>query len=302
MDLKNYFCPVCSNDFNEDDDVVFCPECGTPHHRSCWAEKGKCINENLHGTEENVSLTYTRAEPAKEQLKKEQATEIKAEPTVENADNPLISRNIEIDANTAINGRPGYLYEIAVRKNQKYYIPRFILEDKDIKAPSWNFIAFLVPLAWTLYRKMYKFSAIILAIYLAIIGVTGYFVMSNEEYVKASAACMEEDPQFITKISMYEAGEDVVLTQNQQKLIEAMNSIEIPGYVTTGSTIILYVIRFFMGICGNKQYFKKISKSIDKGVGRGLDGDKLKMFVYRKNGVLPIVFAVLVGIAEWFMV
>ena len=301
MDLKNYFCPVCGNDFTEDDDVVFCPECGTPHHRSCWMENGKCINENLHGIEENAAVTYTKPDDEIEKLQREENTG-SAVTLPDGSEEPVIHRNIEINASSVIDGKPAYLYEIAVKKNQQYYIPRFALEDRDVKAPSWNFIAFLVPLAWTLYRKMYKISAAILAIYVAIIGISCYFVLSDEAYVQASAACMAEDPEFITKVYMYEAGGDVVLTQNQQEFIEAMNNVTVPSYFTTGSTIILYGIRFLMGLFGNKQYFKKLSKSIDKGIGKGLSGDRLKMYVYKKNGVLPIVFAVLVGIAEWFMV
>jgi uncharacterized Zn finger protein (UPF0148 family) len=44
-------CPVCGNTFTETDDVVVCPDCGTPHHRSCYCESGKCANSLLHGRE-----------------------------------------------------------------------------------------------------------------------------------------------------------------------------------------------------------------------------------------------------------
>lgn len=41
-------CPVCGIIMREQDDVVVCPECATPHHRECWFKNGKCINEALH--------------------------------------------------------------------------------------------------------------------------------------------------------------------------------------------------------------------------------------------------------------
>lgn len=41
-------CICCGERFKEDDDVVVCPDCGTPYHRSCYMEKGKCINAALH--------------------------------------------------------------------------------------------------------------------------------------------------------------------------------------------------------------------------------------------------------------
>ncbi len=48
MDFKGKNCPVCSEKFKEDDDVVVCPKCGAPYHRDCFAEKGKCIFPDLH--------------------------------------------------------------------------------------------------------------------------------------------------------------------------------------------------------------------------------------------------------------
>jgi hypothetical protein len=41
-------CPVCDSRFSETDDVVVCPVCGTPHHRSCYAENKDCANKHLH--------------------------------------------------------------------------------------------------------------------------------------------------------------------------------------------------------------------------------------------------------------
>lgn len=41
-------CIVCSEQFKEGDDVVVCPECGTPYHRKCYEKYGKCVNTELH--------------------------------------------------------------------------------------------------------------------------------------------------------------------------------------------------------------------------------------------------------------
>ena len=42
-------CPVCSEPFREEDDIVICPECGAPYHRDCYKEQGSCIYEDRHG-------------------------------------------------------------------------------------------------------------------------------------------------------------------------------------------------------------------------------------------------------------
>lgn len=67
-------CVFCKKKFEENDDVVVCPVCGSPHHRECWSRLGKCANSDLH--KENYIWTLP------EQLKQ------KEEPPVQNRANP----------------------------------------------------------------------------------------------------------------------------------------------------------------------------------------------------------------------
>ena len=48
MDYIGYKCQVCDNEFVKGDDIVVCPECGTPHHRECYSNLGHCVNESKH--------------------------------------------------------------------------------------------------------------------------------------------------------------------------------------------------------------------------------------------------------------
>ena len=41
-------CAVCGKKFAEADDVVTCPQCGTPHHRECWKKENRCANAEKH--------------------------------------------------------------------------------------------------------------------------------------------------------------------------------------------------------------------------------------------------------------
>lgn len=41
-------CIVCDKEFNDNDDIVVCPDCGTPYHRECYQKEGRCINTKLH--------------------------------------------------------------------------------------------------------------------------------------------------------------------------------------------------------------------------------------------------------------
>lgn len=48
FDYTGYDCKSCGKSFTADDDIVVCPECGTPYHRDCYKKEGKCINFELH--------------------------------------------------------------------------------------------------------------------------------------------------------------------------------------------------------------------------------------------------------------
>lgn len=46
--FENKLCPICRAPFTEGADIVVCPICGTPHHRSCYLAKGHCGVEEYH--------------------------------------------------------------------------------------------------------------------------------------------------------------------------------------------------------------------------------------------------------------
>ncbi len=48
MNYTGNECPSCGKKFEQTDDIVVCPVCGTPQHRNCWNENGRCINEEKH--------------------------------------------------------------------------------------------------------------------------------------------------------------------------------------------------------------------------------------------------------------
>ena len=48
MDYIGSKCIVCGEHFKKDDDIVVCPECGTPYHRVCYNKAGACTNTVLH--------------------------------------------------------------------------------------------------------------------------------------------------------------------------------------------------------------------------------------------------------------
>ena len=49
MKYTGNLCAGCNLPFEDDDDVVVCPECGTPQHRECYDKDTKCVCAHLHG-------------------------------------------------------------------------------------------------------------------------------------------------------------------------------------------------------------------------------------------------------------
>ena len=41
-------CDICGNVLKDDEEKVYCPECGTPVHKACWERSPVCPNENKH--------------------------------------------------------------------------------------------------------------------------------------------------------------------------------------------------------------------------------------------------------------
>jgi ribosomal protein L40E len=45
---QNELCNGCKKTIESADDIVVCPVCGTPQHRTCWLEHKTCVNEARH--------------------------------------------------------------------------------------------------------------------------------------------------------------------------------------------------------------------------------------------------------------
>ena len=301
MKYTNYKCPVCNNQFTEDDDVVVCPECGTPHHRECYIQNGNCANADKHGSNEPIEVEFVDVEENNDTSSQTETAEKKTE-------NPqqIVQEVIEEmkggNGDYMLNGKHVSFYEAAIGKNQKYYIPHFMIMDKTKKAVSWNIAGFFVPLAWCLYRKMYKFAAIILALYVLMIGTIGFTIMSNEEFINSINECAQEDPNFYENILLYNTkNSNVSLTEKQMKLNKLTNEYKPPVPVQIMTYLITYGIRIIMGIYATNLYYKKLTKSIEKVDKLDLSPDMKRSVLFRKCGTLPFIIVAIIGFLEWQM-
>lgn len=199
-------CVRCHAYLFDDDDVVYCPVCGAPHHRECYNELGHCALEALHGTDKQ----YDKRKAAEETVP---ADEAERGHTGENAEGEITCQMCHESYDFSLNACPkcgapnvakaggsfvnfdflggvpadcdigeGVTAEEAKRlvaANTPRYIPKFAVLNKKNRA-SWNWMAFLFPCEWMLSRKMYKNG--VAAGLLTVIASILYLPLSNAIY------------------------------------------------------------------------------------------------------------------------
>lgn len=310
MELSKKKCALCGMTFNEEDDVVFCPDCGAPHHRECWKVNGHCACEEFHGTGETPS--FDAEIPEDETFEREYTdTQINEDfdGTSDSEDNinPEAVRGIIDDINNnrleniEIAGIPADLFEAAIGKNQRYYIPRFMLLDKTENAKMWNFMAFLTPMAWAFYRKLYKVAAIFLALYLVLGAIMVVPFITSKEFAKSFAECYEEDVNFIVGIAGYSNNESgSKITEKQKNFIEVMEKLQTPEWFDILVFVGMFAIKTVFAFSSTKLYFKELIKKIKSPENSLMTRDVLKMHLYKKCGTAPLWIAVILGLFEFY--
>lgn len=188
-------CPVCSQKFQDSDEVVVCPVCGTPHHRQCWIDDGGCRNANLHGTDFQWKATATASDRPDFDEKRDLG-EICPVCGKNNPKNTLFCPGCgtplgvgraqqapggqqsyrppfgfpfaqPFDDQQSIQGIPVKEVASVVKINAFSYIPKFLRMERKKVPVSFNWFAFLLAPFWFIYRKMYLVGGILTALLLA---------------------------------------------------------------------------------------------------------------------------------------
>lgn len=190
--MQSFFgnpCPYCGKNFAEGDDIVVCPECGTPHHRDCYKEHSACANEEKHGenyewkpastpqvhqpevshntgtvvcshcgTENPSSSHYCHSCGAPLGERTQPRREYNPEDEFQRERERLISESLNSD----LNGISPKEAAIFVRSNIGYFLPRFAAFSKGAKFDT-NFSAFFFSYLYLFYRKMYGLGLAVFA-------------------------------------------------------------------------------------------------------------------------------------------
>ncbi len=191
-------CEVCGSEFGNNDDIVVCPVCGTPHHRDCWMKTGKCVNEEKHENGFVWTAPEKEIEDAEAQAKESVSenddpvhivcpncgaecppnslvchdcgekfglsTALLGAQQGFTIDNDYFLRGVDADPNDNIDGVSARDAATYIQMRSSRYIPKFIRMSAENKKLSWNWAAFFLSPLWFFYRKLYKAGALFLGL------------------------------------------------------------------------------------------------------------------------------------------
>lgn len=200
--FENKHCPVCDKEFLDGDDIVVCPECGTPHHRECYKLIGHCVNRGLHKAdydynEDNKPFDVASIKTASEESndyhsdKKEEAPNSFPNPFII----PELDAQFENDREK-IGGEDISDIASTVRVNAPRYISVFKKLEKENKKANWNWSGFFFGSFFLLYRKLYRLGIAFYSLALALFfGANALMYKFAPEFMAATRALAEAAAQ-----------------------------------------------------------------------------------------------------------
>lgn len=252
----NEKCPVCNNSFKQDDDLVVCPECGTPHHRECYKENTKCANHENHGEDFRWEPTFVTPE------------EVNDTPD-EDVKLPF-SQSVDLDQMPAgipfaplqpnfLNSFPKEVEEGVKTEDVAVFVrhefPKYLRKFQQIKDGklTWNWAAFFFAPYWFFYRKLYKLGVIFLATFILLSSLSflppavklSEVIYDFEIQVEELAEDAKTDAEYETAImSLY------------QSTYEKINENKAGLIIFATQSAANLIISIFIGLNANKWYYK----------------------------------------------
>ena len=264
MNYTGVECPVCKQKFNENDDVVVCPVCGTPHHRACYSRLGNCANESRHDGSFVFEMPKRKDEAplfgfgASVSEDADKGSGLFGEgDTPDNEQPPFASQNgpfeFELDENTQVDGIP--MEEVIQFVGRDSFSAKLTLNlallDK-FNRPRPNIAAFLLPYLWLFYRKLYKFGILVIA--LTLISTVAFTNRNTIDYTKRLYNAYMSAVR--GEIPLDEFAEKVDQIQQQG----TGNSI----YFDAAPQVCSLIIRLVVALFANKWYLENMKKQVLK--------------------------------------
>lgn len=306
MDYKGYDCPVCHEQFKDGEDVVVCPECGTPHHRACFEANGACANADKHKehyswSEPNAGQQGTDADgvPCAQcgyKNKKDALfcshcgtplTAAGAYPPPnggQNTSNPYgrspfggaapgvppvmfdPMAGVNPDDEFADNVKASELAAV-VQASTPYYMTVFN-RIRQFGSSRFNFSAFLFSGGWMLYRKQYLLGAVITVLVFATTVLSNVYYNNFYDTYISIAKSLGGNP------SMFSVVEQAVNLPVQEFIAFFLSPV---------MELLRFIIMLISGIVGNRLYYKHCVKKVKTTKAR-VETPAEAEIVYQKTG------------------
>lgn len=299
-------CPYCGNEFAEQDDVVVCPDCGTPHHRVCWFAHGECAAAEKHA-EGYVWKKSAEPQPQPEAPKPEKNSQMRSESNLDivcpdcgatcpngtlrcpecgavlipfanpMGDPPIAQFKPEFNPNENIRGLKSGDIALFCRTAGASYIKKFR------RKFSWNWAALLFSPYWFFYRKLYQAGAIFFAVF---ISLNLLMIPAEQYFAEESAAVMAELTEQIADedgnlkenwIETYMAFAE----QNQERLLNEVFKPMLPMY---GVGFLMILLKVVSALLADRLYYKKACTEIKRIRSSSSDERKVQVELFRKGG------------------
>ena len=261
LNIKGSSCARCKAYLFEEDDIVFCPVCGAPHHRECYNSLGHCALEEFQGTYQEYSKIKEEPKEQKEPTDKKEPQNIFPEERFIGFDFlGGVPADYEFENNVTAEDCKKFILA-----NTHRYIPKFVGLNKKNKV-SWNWAAFLFPCGWTLSRKMYK-SGIIFGILILISSLLSF---------PFNQTVMSAMPQ-----------EQMLYAEMASRIIEMLPEISVLSLVLAVTGLILELgIRIYAALFSDYDYKKFVISSIKK---IKTESDDIAFDFRKKGGLNPFL-------------
>ena len=285
-------CDGCAEIMHEEEDIVVCPECGTPQHRECYKKNNACVNAHLHAEGYDWREANAPAEepPQKQEESANSAPLLRADGSMPELALPLFNaQSVVIDGKTVSTSEK--INDIRIRDMLTYlqmnagrYIKKFKKNERRKNFVSWNWGAFFFGPAWFFYRKIYNVGAFLLAFVIAAtLVVTPFTSIVSENYEEYTAVVTEYREAMAAYMQNDNAENEAVLDAATDAAYAQMVKI-------APATAIYYLATFFIpnvaaAVIANSLYRNKMLEDISLARRVSNDPNIQRYSLLRRGGV-----------------
>ncbi len=280
----NEKCLVCNENFKENDDIVVCPHCGTPHHRECYKENTKCANHEKHGEDFHWEPTFIPFE----ETKKATDDEVKI-PFSQSLNLDDLPPDISISQfqDTLFSTFPKELEDgvktedvaVFVRHESPKYIKQF-QKIKDGKI-AWNWAAFFFAPYWFFFRKLHKLGVVFLAIFILLSSMS---LLPSAVKLSQTIYDFEIKAQELTEDAKTDEEYETAVLELYKTTYETMSENKTGLIIIAIQSVSNFAISVFIGLNANKWYYKHTLSQVKK-LSLENEAEKRKQNLFITGGV-----------------